>query len=443
MLRSAINWRRWLAAAAMGAALSGVIAYGLSSSSGDPKVVAAGSATSHTNLALKQPNTIDSLSPLAPRPYLLASNIRLCQALGPAAPYPIWGVDSATGRGCGEVGWDARGCIPWQQFAQGEYVGMARTPHVAEYRVREGDQIAIYYRRTREELSKPYELEVGDRIRVESLTAGNSTGEGTEGSTPKDDITRDLVIQPDGTITLPLLGQVRATRRTVPALRDELEKAYTKFYRIPAITVTPIAVNTKLEDLLNTVDSRAGTLGGLQIQVKVTPSGEIQLPGIGDVFVQGLTLVEAKQEIDSRYDQTVPGVAATLVLVQRAQRFVYVTGEVEQPGRYELVAPTSAMQAITLAGRPRIGANLRQVVVFRRGEDWRLMATMLDLRGAFYGKRPVPADDIWLNDSDIVLVTKTPIQQVDEVIEQFLTRGLYGVVPREVIWNMNTVGTSL
>ena len=100
------------------------------------------------------------------------------------------------------------------------------------------------------------------------------------------------------------------------------------------------------------------------------------------------------------------------------------------------------MQAIALAGGWRIGANLRQVVVFRRGADWRLMATMLDLRGALYGRRPVPADDIWLNDSDIVLVTKTPIQQADEVIEQFFTRGLYSVVPREVIWNLDSVSSS-
>jgi polysaccharide export outer membrane protein len=62
---------------------------------------------------------------------------------------------------------------------------------------------------------------------------------------------------------------------------------------------------------------------------------------------------------------------------------------------------------------------------------------MLDLRGAIYGRRPVPADDIWLNDSDIVVITKTPIQQADELIEQVFTRGLYGVVPREVIWNFN------
>lgn len=370
-----------------------------------------------------------------------------CQPVTPAAPFPIWGVDSAAGCGCGEVGWDARGMIPWQQFAQGEYVGHARIPHVPEYRVREGDVVAVYYRRTREELSRPYELQVGDKVRVESLVAGHGTNANAPGTaeieSTDDNIARELVVQPDGTITLPLIGQVRATRRTVPALRDELEQDFKKYFKTPSITVTPIQVNTRLEDLLNTVDSRAGTLGGLQIQVTVTPAGDIQLPGLGNVFVQGLTLAEAKQEIDARYDATIPGVQVTMVLVQRAKRFVYVLGEVGQPGRYELVGPTTAIQAIAMAGRWDPGANLRQVVVFRRGPDWRLMATMLDLRGALYAKRPVPADDIWLNDSDIVLVPKTPIQQADDVIEQYITKGLYSLVPREVIWNLNTTGTSL
>jgi polysaccharide export outer membrane protein len=370
-----------------------------------------------------------------------------CQPVNFAAPFPIWGVDSAAGCGCAEVGWDARGMIPWQEFAQGEYVGHARTPHVPEYRIREGDVVAVYYRRTREELSRPYELQVGDHIRVESLTAGhgstNSPAASGEAQPSDDNISRELVIQPDGTITLPLLGQVRATRRTVPQLRDELEEQYKKYFRVPSITVTPLTVNTKLEDLLNTVDSRYGTIGGLQIQVTVTPAGEIQLPGIASVFIQGLTLNEARQEIDAQYDAAIPGVHVTMVLVQRAKRFVYVLGEVAQPGRFELDAPTDVIQALALAGRWTPGSNLRQVVVFRRGPDWRLMATMLDLRGALYARRPVPADDIWLNDSDIVLVPKTPIQQTDEVIEQYVTRGLYSLVPRETIWNLQSTGSSL
>ena len=376
---------------------------------------------------------------------VIGPEIRECQALGPAAPHSIWGVDSASGCG-GEVGWDARGSIPWQQFAQGEYVGHARAPHVAEYRLREGDQLAVFYRRTRREISRPYELQVGDRILVESLTAGGAApvaaARGEAPATPDSGISRELVVQPDGTVTLPLLGQVRATRRTVQSLRDELEELYKEFYRIPSITVTPVKVNTRLEDLMETVDSRSSLRGGLQLQLVVTPAGMVQLPGINGVFVQGLTLAEMKQEIDARYDASVPGVEVTIDLVERAKRFVYIAGEVNSPGRFELVGPTTAMQAITMAGSAVQGANLRQVVVFRRGDDWRLMATMLDLRGAFYGRRPVPADDIWLSDSDIVLVTKTPIKQADELIDQLFTKGLYSVVPIEVIWNLSTTGAS-
>ena len=377
---------------------------------------------------------------------IVPDNVQLCQALGPAAPHAIWGVDSASGGRCAEVGWDARGMIPWQEFAQGEYVGHARTPHVLEYRLREGDAIAIYYLRTREEFSRPYELQVGDRIRVESLTAGSdATAAPAAGGAPpmtSDDIARELVIQPDGTITLPLVGQIRATRRSVQSLRDELEERFAEWILIPSITVTPITVNTKLEDLMDTIDSRAGTVGGRQLQVTITPAGDIQLPAINNVFVQGLTLTEAKQEIDARYNSTIPGVETSLVLVKRAKRFIYVVGEVKQAGRFEIEGPTTAMGSLALAGGWNVGANLRQVVVFRRGPDWRLMATMLDLRGALYGRRPTPADEIWLNDSDIVLVTKTPIEQADELIDQLFTRGLYSVVPQEVIWNIN-VGSSL
>src|SRR3954465_8128546 len=136
-----------------------------------------------------------------------SARAQIYQPTSPAAPFPIWGVDSAAGCHVGEVGWDARGLIPWQEFAQGEYVGHARTPHVPEYRVREGDLIAVYYRRTRDELSRPYELQVGDHIRIESLAGrGAAPTSGTPDSTPVDDnIARELVVQPDGTITVPLV----------------------------------------------------------------------------------------------------------------------------------------------------------------------------------------------------------------------------------------------
>jgi polysaccharide export outer membrane protein len=280
------------------------------------------------------------------------------------------------------------------------------------------DRLDLVYRLTREQTSQPYQLEVGDQIRIESLA-----------DTALD---RDLVVQPDGTITLRLLGQVVAAGRTVEELRQDLDRRYEMYYKIPAMTVTPLLVNTKLEDLRASIDNRAG-IGGQSIQTRVTPEGTIQLPGIGSVWAQGLTLGEFKREVDERYADLVEGIEVTPVLVQRASRYIYVIGEVTEPGRFVLEGPTTVMQALALAGSWNVGANLRQVVVFRRAEDWRLVATRLDLRGALLGKRPCPADEIWLRDSDVVVVPKTPLLLTNDLIELLFTRGVWGVLPFGIV----------
>jgi polysaccharide export outer membrane protein len=77
-----------------------------------------------------------------------------------------------------------------------------------------------------------------------------------------------------------------------------------------------------------------------------------------------------------------------------------------------------------------VGANLQQVVVFRRGDDWRLLATMVNLNGALrYAKDPCPAGEIWLNDSDVIILPKSKILLTDDFIDLVFTRGIYGVVP--------------
>ena len=129
-------------------------------------------------------------------------------------------------------GWEAARLIDWQAYAQGEYVGHERLAHVPEYRFRVDDQLDMIYRLTREETPTPYRLNVGDEIRVESFT--------------DPELNRDLIVQPDGTITLRLLGQVHATGRTVAMLTAALEELYKKYYKVPAITVTPLKVNTQV-----------------------------------------------------------------------------------------------------------------------------------------------------------------------------------------------------
>ena len=51
------------------------------------------------------------------------------------------------------------------------------------------------------------------------------------------------------------------------------------------------------------------------------------------------------------------------------------------------------------------------------------------LQGAVYGKRPTPADEIWLRDGDVVIVPDRPILRFNNWAEQIFTNGLYRVFP--------------
>ena len=356
-------------------------------------------------------NRILSLCPVA------KDGIQLCQVLTPADPNPIPAIDCVNRNceDCNAQGWKALGpTMDFQEWAQGEYVGRSRLSHVPEYRLRVDDILDFVFRVTRNEIPNSYEINVGDEVTVESTT--------------DKDLKRTLIVLPDGTITLPLLGQVRAANMSVPQLRDELEKLYAKFYKIPAITVTPVKVDTQLEDLRYTVGGRSG-FGGQVRSGRITPEGTIQLPAVGSVPAQGLTLDEFREELRERFAEKIEGIEVMPILMARAPRYVYVLGEVKLPGRYTLEAPTTVMQAIAMAGSWNNGAHLPQIVVFRRADDWRLIATMLDLRAALLGRQPCPAGEIWVGDADLIIVPKSNILRADNIIELVFTKGIYGIFP--------------
>lgn len=353
--------------------------------------------------------------------------VQLCQACEPVNSEPIYdasfgerplcGVHESMPNGCKdckEPGWKDARTIPWQAFGPGEYVGPSRFQHVPEYRLRVDDQIDFVYRLTRAELSHPYKLEVGDTFKIESIN--------------NPEINREVHVQPDGNITVLMLPPVRAARRTLLEVKKDLEEKYTIVLRKPSLTLSPVKVGTRLEDLRASVDNRFGS-GGQGINTRVMPDGMIRLPAIGSVPAQGLTLDELKLEVDERYHDVVAGIEVTPILQQRANRFVYVLGEVRTPGKFTLDQPTSVLMALAMAGHSTIGGNNREVVVFRRADDWKLMATRLDLNGAILGKKPSPSDEIWLRDSDVIVVPKSALWRLDNFIELAFTRGIYAIAP--------------
>ncbi len=344
------------------------------------------------------------------------------------------GIDSASAKGC-EQRWSDAAPIDFEPLRHGEYIGPVRLPAMLQYRIRAGDDLQFIYVLAREQIGEEYRLMVGDELFVESAT---------DERVRRGDITRGVQIQPDGTVVLHLLGPVPAAGKTVQQFRQDVEKAYTSYIKNPAIDITPVKFNTKLEDLRAAVSNFAGgggnsgaNTGGQNVSAIVSPDGRIQLPLIGNVYVVGMTLEEVKREVNLRYRERVIGIELEPRLTRQAPHFVYVFGQVNRGGRFEITQPTTVTQALAMAEGLSLGGNNRQVVVFRRTEDWRLIATMLDLRGAHLGKRPSPADEIWLRDNDLIVVPPKPIRLFNNFVRQVFTEGIYGAIPPGTAFNIN------
>ena len=193
-------------------------------------------------------------------------------------------------------------------------------------------------------------------------------------------------------------------------------------------TTVPVKVNTAVEDLKFAVNGPYAP-GGTAIVTTVNQDGKIQLVGLGSVLVLGMTLEEIKREINLRYREKYVGIDIEPRLTRTASHVCFVFGEVVKPGRIDMDRPTTVTQILAQAEGTKLGANTRQIVVFRRAEDWRLISTILDLRGAHIGKRPNPSDEIWLRDGDLIIVPPKPIKVFNNGVQQVFTEGLYRLVP--------------
>ena len=341
----------------------------------------------------------------------------------------IGGFGIAQGVGpCGDKDCNCWQCpyeSPFSTQGPGEYAGPARTHRVPEYRLRTGDTIQLTYLVTPMKTDGAYRLAVGDELLIESVADEDLT-RGT--------LEKGLQIQPDGTISLRLIGQIHAAGQTVEQLRSLLEESYKEFYPKPSIDVTP--VNTGAAALrVREAISGAGGFDPQSVTQTITPAGEVRLPRIGSVQAQGLTLDELKQEINLRYDSAVGGLEVEPSLQSQAPHYFFVLGEVREPGRYNMDTPTTVLGAIAMAGGKTVGANLRQVVIFRRGDDWELISTLMDLRGAMLGRTSHPNDEVWVRDGDVIILPEAPIELFNNFVQQVFTEGIYGIIPLSASYN--------
>src|SRR5688572_3412587 len=123
--------------------------------------------------------------------------------------------------------------------------------------------------------------------------------------------------------------------------------------------------------------------------------GLVQIPGLGDIVVAGLTPMEVKERLSEQLVRR--GIIAPEIAVQPVIR-VSVLGEVRSPGLLSVEPGTNLIHLITLAGGPTERANMRAVRVIRAGRPYEV-----DLQSALSGSS---AGRVVLFSNDVVLLDR-------------------------------------
>ncbi|NLR78615.1 SLBB domain-containing protein [Chitinophaga eiseniae] len=154
----------------------------------------------------------------------------------------------------------------------------------------------------------------------------------------------------------------------------------------------------------------------VQHRLKVTPDGYIRIPNLGPVYVNGLTIEEAKTRITKQLATIYSGIKAGNTFVQmslgsiRSIR-VLMIGEVERPGSYTIPSLASVANALYVSGGPNENGSFRNIQVIRSGQA----IVVFDLYD-FLANGDL-TNNIILQDQDIVKVNpyKTRVELSGEV----------------------------
>jgi len=144
--------------------------------------------------------------------------------------------------------------------------------------------------------------------------------------------------------------------------------------------------------------------------VTVQPDGRIALRGAGAVLAEGKTAEELEESIRMAYGGLLHEPEVTVTLKEFDRPFFIASGEVARPGKYELRSPTTAAEAIAIAGGFTLQSKHSQVIVFRHVSPESVEAGVVDVKRVL--KEKDLNEDLMLQAGDFLVVPKSLVSNV-------------------------------
>jgi polysaccharide biosynthesis/export protein len=253
-----------------------------------------------------------------------------------------------------------------------------------------------------------YQVEVGDLLRIDVAQH------------PELDRERVTVIA-DGTISLPLIGRVKAVGRTLGQLSAEISGRYDATgVRNPSVVVSVVEYQQTVREL---IDAVASPDEGSRLLVAVSGGEDIELPFILPIR-SDQRLGDLRHSVQTAYDARFNGrLEVTVNLRQREERAVYVFGEVQEPGRLPWKRDFTPLTALASAGGFLDTADPSSALLVRFEPNGGYDYWVVNYQRALSAPGTV-ASRFPLLPNDVIYVPKSPVAKANQFIDQFIRRML-------------------
>lgn len=144
--------------------------------------------------------------------------------------------------------------------------------------------------------------------------------------------------------------------------------------------------------------------------VSVQPDGFVGLKRLAELYVEGMTIAEVKEEITRAYTGILHDPEITLVLKECEKPYFIASGEVARPGKYELRGDTTVTEALAISGGLTGQAKHSQVVLFRRMSDGLAEARLLDVKHMLNSRDL--REDAHLKPGDLLFVPQSRMSKI-------------------------------
>jgi polysaccharide export outer membrane protein len=146
----------------------------------------------------------------------------------------------------------------------------------------------------------------------------------------------------------------------------------------------------------------------------IGPDGFVHLLLLGAVRVGGLSVEEAQTRILELARQRLRDPEMVLILREFEKPYVTVAGHVTNPGKLELGAGLTVVQAIAVAGGFRSDAKHSQVLLFRRFSADEFETQAIDVKRLM--SRKGLREDFGLRSGDLIVIPQDRISKIERFV---------------------------